>query len=75
MNNSEVACKATGTDLCVYFTKPARGKPPRYYRFADNEKIADHQFVPAHFQIRLDEMSTKREINGIAKLAEWTNTR
>ena len=72
MKGMEVACRATGTDFCVWFTKPARGTPPRTYKYADDEKFPDHQFVPAILHIKLDEMSSKREIDGMIKLAEPT---
>ena len=72
MKGAEVACRVTGTDFCVWFNKPARGTPPQTYSYVDNERFPDQSCVLARLQIELDEMSAKREVDGMIKLAEPT---
>lgn len=72
MKGMEGPCRDTGTDFCVWFTKPSQGKVPRSYKAAD-AKLADEQLVRAHIEAKIDTMSSQREIDGMVKLAEPTN--
>ena len=71
MKNMEGPCRTTGTDFCIWFTRPEGGAAPRVFQSTE-EKLADNQFVLARLKVILDRTSAQREINGMAKLAEQT---
>ena len=74
MSGMEGPCRDTGTDFCVWFTMPARGKAPRNYEDA-KENLGDNRLVRAYIEAKIDETSAKREIEGMARLAEPTVTK